>query len=297
MRPATSTIVLVLIGGVLALSFGSIFVRLATESAHSQSVGFSLVISVLRLSMAALLLLPAWRNLSKNLEPGAWFYAVLAGVFLAVHFATWITSLAFTSIAASVTLVNTNPVWMAFLSWVWLRQAPRSLTLGGMAVALLGGLVISLGSSSNPGPNPALGNLLAVSGGLAASFYFLLGREAQNRGFGIGLYVAVAYGVAALVLLPLPLLFHTFYTGYPTQTYIWIALMALIPQLIGHTSSNWAVRWVEPVLVALVILLEPLGASLLAYFIFGELPGLQVLVGAAILLVGVGLAVVGSRDR
>ncbi|MBF6592892.1 MAG: DMT family transporter [Thermaceae bacterium] len=297
MRPATSTIVLVLIGGVLALSFGSIFVRLATESAHSQSVGFSLVISVLRLSMAALLLLPAWRNLSKNLEPGAWLYAVLAGVFLAVHFATWITSLAFTSIAASVTLVNTNPVWMALLSLVWLRQAPRPLTLGGMAVALLGGLVISLGSSSNPGPNPALGNLLAVSGGLAASFYFLLGREAQNRGFGIGLYVAVAYGMAALVLLPLPLLFHTFYTGYPTQTYIWIALMALIPQLIGHTSSNWAVRWVEPVLVALVILLEPLGASLLAYFIFGELPGLQVLVGAAILLVGVGLAVVGSRDR
>ncbi|MER3554180.1 MAG: EamA family transporter [Meiothermus sp.] len=297
MRPATSTIVFVLLGGVLALSFGSIFVRLATDAAGVKSTGFSLVVSALRLSFAALILLPAWRGLRNvELKPRAWLYAVLAGAFLALHFATWITSISLTSIAASVTLVNTNPVWVALLSWVWLRQVPKPLTLVGIALALVGGAVIALGSSSNPGPNPALGSVLAVLGGLAASFYFLLGREAQHRGFGIGLYIAVAYGVAALVLLPLPLLFHTSYTGYPAQTYLWIALMALVPQLLGHTSLNWAVRWVAPVLVALVILLEPLGASLWAYLLFGELPGPPVLLGAAILLGGLVLAVLGSQE-
>lgn len=297
MRPATSTIIFVLLGGVLALSFGSIFVRLATDAAATKSAGFSLVISALRLIIAALILIPAWRGLrNAGLKPGAWLYAILAGAFLAVHFATWITSISLTSIAASVTLVNTNPVWVALLSWVWLRQPPKLLTLGGIALALAGGSVIALGGSSNPGPSPALGNALAVLGGLAASFYFLLGREAQHRGFGIGAYIAVAYGVAALVLLPLPLLLHTSYTGYPGQAYVWIALMALIPQLLGHSSLNWAVRWVQPVLVTLVILLEPLGASVWAYFLFGELPGSQVLLGAAILLAGVTLAVLGGRE-
>jgi drug/metabolite transporter (DMT)-like permease len=287
----------VLLGGVLALSFGSIFVRLATDAAGTRSTGFSLAISALRLSLAALLLLPAWRSLREaKLQPVAWTYALLAGLFLALHFATWITSISLTSIAASVTLVNTNPVWVALLSWLWLRQAPRPLTLGGIALAVVGGAVIALGGSSNPGPNPALGNLLAVLGGLAASLYFLLGREAQHRGLGLGLYIAAAYGGAALVLLPLPLLFHTPYTGYPAQTYLWVALMALIPQLLGHSSLNWAVRWVPPVLVTLVILLEPLGASLWAYLLFGELPGPQVLLGAVVLLMGVGLAVLGTRE-
>lgn len=297
MHPAPSTLVLVLLGGVLALSFGSIFVRLATDTAGTRSTGFSLAISALRLSLAALLLLPAWRSLrGAKLQPGAWTHALLAGLFLALHFATWITSISLTSIVASVTLVNTNPVWVALLSWIWLRQAPRPLTLGGIALAVVGGAMIALGGSSNLGPNSALGNLLAVLGGLAASLYFLLGREAQQRGLGLGLYVAAAYGGAALVLLPLPLLFHTSYTGYPAQTYLWIALMALVPQLLGHSSLNWAVRWMPPVLVTLVILLEPLGASLWAYFLFGELPGPQVLLGAVVLLMGVGLAVLGTRQ-
>ncbi|MER3480127.1 MAG: EamA family transporter [Meiothermus sp.] len=296
-RPSSLTVFLVLVAGVLAVSFGSILVRLATQAAEVQSVGFSLVVSALRLTLASLILLPAWGAL-RRAKPGAgaWRYAVLAGVFLAVHFATWITSISYTSIAASVTLVNTNPIWVALISWIWLKQAPARLTLLGIAVAFVGGVVIALGGSSNPGPNPALGNLLAVVGAVAVSFYFLLGREAQHRGFPIGLYIAVAYSAAAVVLLPLPLLFKTPYFGYPVETYLWILLMALIPQLIGHTSFNWAVRWVAPVLVMLAILFEPVGASLLAYLVFGELPGWQVLIGAGVLLGGVVAAVLGSRE-
>lgn len=296
-RPSSLTVLFILAAGVLAVSFGSIFVRLATEAAAVHSVGFSLVVSALRLTLASLVLIPAWGALRRaKLRAGAWRYAILAGVFLAVHFATWITSISYTSIAASVTLVNTNPIWVALISWIWLKQPPARLTILGITVAFIGGLIIALGGGSNPGPNPALGNFLAVAGAVAVSFYFLLGREAQQRGFPIGLYAAVAYSAAALVLLPLPFLFGTPYLGYPTQAYVWILLMALIPQLIGHTSFNWAVRWVAPVLVTLAILFEPVGASLLAYFAFAELPGLQVLLGAGVLLVGVVAAVLGSRE-
>ncbi|RIH84679.1 carboxylate/amino acid/amine transporter [Calidithermus roseus] len=296
-RPSNLTIALILTAGVLAISFGSVLVRLATTAAGFESPGLSLVISALRLTAASLLLLPAWQALrGARLEAGAWIYAVLAGVLLAVHFATWITSISFTSIAVSTTLVNTNPLWVALLAWLWLGQRPSALTLAGIAVAFAGGVVIALGGSSNPGSNPALGNLLALLGALAASCYFLLGREAQRRGFGIGLYAAVAYSTAAVVLLLLPPLFQTPFSGYPPAFYLWVVLMALIPQLIGHTSFNWAVKWINPVIVTLVILLEPIGASLLAFALFGELPGAQVLAGAGVMLAGVVLAVLGNRS-
>lgn len=279
------------------MSFGSIFARLASEAAANKSLGFSLLISALRMGMAALLLLPAWRTLpGTSLEPGAWRYAVLAGVFLALHFATWITSLSFTTIAASTALVTSTPIWIALLSWLWLGQVPARLTTLGIGLALGGALIIGLGSGgSTSASNPALGNLLALAGAVAGSLYFMLGREAQQRGFGIGLYAAAAYGVSALLLLPMPLAFGSGYAGYPAMAYAWIALMALLPQLVGHTSLNWAVKQIPPVLVSLVVLFEPIGASLLGFLIFAELPAAPVFLGGAVLLVGVAIAVWGNR--
>lgn len=108
-------------------------------------------------------------------------------------------------------------------------------------------------------------------------------------------YIRIAYTTAATLLLPLPYLFGGGYGGYPPAVYGYILLMALLPQLVGHTSFNWATRHIPPVLVSLAILFEPVGASLLAFLLFGELPGIQVLFGALVLLVGVGMAVVGGR--
>lgn len=159
-----------------------------------------------------------------------------------------------------------------------------------------GGVLIGLGDSEGGGgANPLLGDFLALLGAVAASCYFLLGREAQRRGLSTWAYVRVAYTAAALLLLPLPYLFGGGYGGYPLEVYAYLLLMALLPQLVGHTSFNWATRHIPPVLVTLAILFEPVGASLLAYLLFGELPGVQVLLGALILLVGVALAVVGGR--
>ena len=295
-QPLPWQVGLVLVAGVFAVSTAAIFIRLAIASAGVRGVGFSLFLSASRLAIASLLLLPAWRNLKPSqLSPGALRYAAAAGICLAVHFATWITSLSFTSIAASTTLVTTNPVWVALLCWLWFKEKLTRLTVVGIGVAFVGGVLIALGDTGavSAGNNPPLGNFLALVGAWMASLYFLLGREAQRRGLGIGSYVVVAYSTGALVLLPLPLIVGSNYVGYPVAVYAYILLMAVLSQVVGHTTLNWAVRWISPTLVTLAILFEPVGSSFLGYLIFNEVPGLLVLVGAGVLLSGVAIAIAG----
>ncbi len=295
-QPLPWQVGLVLVAGVFAVSTAAIFIRLAIASAGVRGVEFSLFLSASRLAIASLLLLPAWRNLKPSqLSPGALRYAAAAGICLAVHFATWITSLSFTSIAASTTLVTTNPVWVALLCWLWFKEKLTRLTVIGIGVAFVGGVLIALEDTGavSAGNNPPLGNFLALIGAWMASLYFLLGREAQRRGLGIGSYVVVAYSTGALVLLPLPLIVGSNYVGYPVAVYLYILLMAVLSQVVGHTTLNWAVRWISPTLVTLAILFEPVGSSFLGYLIFNEVPGLLVLVGAGVLLSGVAIAIAG----
>lgn len=296
-QPLQWQVGVILILGVFAVSTAAILIRLAINSAGIRGVGFSLFIAATRLTIASLLLLPAWRNLKSNhLNPGALWYAVAAGICLAIHFATWISSLSFTSIAASTTLVTTNPIWVTLLSWFWYKEKPTKLTTLGIAIASVGGILIALdGKESSMVSNPLLGNSLALLGAWMVSLYLLFGREAQRRGLAIGSYVVVAYSTGALVLLPLPLLVGSSYIGYPINVYFYIFLMAIASQLIGHTTLNWAMRWISPTLVTLAILFEPVSSSLLGYFIFKEMPGLLVLIGAIVLLVGVAISVLGTQ--
>jgi drug/metabolite transporter (DMT)-like permease len=291
---------MVLFCGVLAISTGSILIRLATTEAGVRGLGFSLLMSAARLTFAALLLLPSWPKIQwRSLQPGAILFACLAGVTLTFHFAAWITSLSYTSIAASTTLVTTNPIWVALFSWIWLKQKPTKITSLGIIIALGGGILIGIADSS-PGisnPNPTLGNILALIGAITASLYFMLGREAQQRGFKLGGYITVAYSLAAILLLPLPGLFNTPYLGYPNIVYFYLFLMAVLPQLVGHTSFNWALNHISPTLVALFTLCEPVGASVLGYFFFQEVPSFLVMIGAIVILAGVAIAVLGSQSE
>jgi drug/metabolite transporter (DMT)-like permease len=299
-KPTPWQVGAILILGVFAVSSAAIFIRLAIDAAQTRGVGFSLFLGASRLILASLMLLPAWRQPSPTpIEYRAFYYAMAAGLCLAIHFAAWITSLSFTSIAASTSLVTTNPIWVAVLSWLWFKETPRKTTIVGIAIALLGGVGIAWGSAdvSTSGSNPLVGNLLALIGAWMASLYLLFGREAQNRGCGTSRYVAIAYTTAALILLPLPWLSGAGYTGYPAAVYFYLFLMALISQIIGHTSVNWAMRWLSPTLVTLAILFEPVGASFLGLMIFGEIPNGAVLVGALVLLCGVAIAILGMRDR
>jgi drug/metabolite transporter (DMT)-like permease len=292
---------LVLIVGVIGISTASIFVRLAFAAVPEvSSVGFSLVLSAARLTISAILLLPAWHHLRSSLPSRtSVYYALVAGICLALHFATWITSLAFTSIAAASTLVSSTPIWVALLSWLWLREKLSLITLIGIGLALVGSIVIALGSSGVDAvaSNRLLGNFLALLGAWMYSLYLLLGRKAQQEGLGLGSYIAIAYTTGALILLPLPGIFGASYTGYPLIVYVYILLIAIFSQMIGHTSLNWGMRWLSPTFVTLATLFEPVGASFLAYFLLDELPGRLTLLGAASLLVGVACAIVGARQK
>jgi drug/metabolite transporter (DMT)-like permease len=298
--PSGIVVGLVLLVGVLAASTAALFIRLAYEAEGSGSVALGLLLAAVRLSVASLVLLPAWWGLRKAPRgKGAMGYAVLAGIFLGLHLALWIISLAYTSIVASATIVTTNPIWVALILWLWRGERPSRLTAAGIVVAISGGTLIAVGDAggASAGTRPLLGDLLALGGALTVSLYLILGREAQHRGLGLGQYVATAYVVGALTLLPAPLLLGSGYSGWPAEVYLYGILLAFIPQLVGHSSFNWAVRWVSPTLVALVILAEPVGGSILGYLVFGEVPGALVLAGAAILLIGVAGAVWGEGER
>jgi drug/metabolite transporter (DMT)-like permease len=171
----------VLFLGILAISTGSILIRLATTEAEVHGLGFSLLMSAARLTFAALLLLPSWPKIQwRSLQPGAILFACLAGVTLTFHFAAWITSLSYTSIAASTTLVTTNPIWVALFSWIWLKQKPTKLTSLGIIIALGGGILIGI-ADSNPGvsnPNPTLGNIFSVDwGNYCQSLFYVRARS------------------------------------------------------------------------------------------------------------------------
>lgn len=287
---STLQLALILAIGVFAVSLSSIFIRLADAP--------GVVVAAYRMLLATFILAPltvrALRNTPLSVE--TFRYAGLAGVFLGLHFATWITSLSYTSVAASTTLVATTPIWVALFSWVFLKLTPPFTVLLGVLTAVLGAALVGFGDlGSEAGSAPLVGYALALIGAVSASAYLLLGRSAQRRGLGLQAYVGVAYGVAALVLLPLPLVFGFSYTAYSTETFLWILGLALAPQLIGHTSYNYAMKHLDPTLVATAILLEPVGASLLALFVFTEVPSILTLAGALILLIGVAITTHNSR--
>ncbi|HGY10599.1 MAG TPA: EamA family transporter, partial [Oceanithermus profundus] len=211
-RPGPVAVVAVLAVGVAAVSAAAIFIRFAFAAIGGGAPGAALLLAAVRLGLAALLLAPTWPGLVRaRFQPGALALAALAGVFLAAHFGTWVTSLAYTSVAASVTIVTTNPIWVALFGWLWLGERVGRLTLSGILLATAGGVLIGLGDAAggSAGSAPLLGDALALVGAWTVSGYFLLGREAQRRGLSIGQYVAVAYATAAAVLLPLPALFGT----------------------------------------------------------------------------------------
>ncbi|MBE9222742.1 DMT family transporter [Cyanobacterium stanieri LEGE 03274] len=277
--------------GVFAVSTAAIFVRLCQqEMGIFSDVGFSVFIASSRLLITAIIFTPTYGNLRYiRADFRAILMAVGAGICLALHFATWITSLSFTSVAASVTIVTTNPLWVSLLSWwLWGIKLKWRNWLG-ISIALGGSIIIALGGNGGDigGNNPLLGAFLALLGSWFASGYILLGNQAQQRGLKIGEYVAIAYLTSALCLLPLPFIFGTGYAGYPTSVYIYLVLMAIVSQVIGHTSFNWSLRHLSPTTVSLVILLEPVGSTFLAFLLFQEIPPTTVLIGAIILLTGV----------
>ncbi len=279
---------LALLTGIIAVSSGSIFARFAQDDAPS------LAVAAFRLSLATLFLFPvAWlrnRRELRGLSASDWARLLASGLFLAVHFGTWITSLEYTSVASSVALVSTSPLWVALFSWIIWREPLKPSLMLGLALALCGSVVISFAEARSAiSARPFLGNALALAGALAVSGYWLIGRR-MRRGLSLVPYVTVVYGAAALTLLAAALLFGQPLTGFQPPTYGWLLLLALIPQLLGHSSFNWALGHLPASYVAVATLGEPVGAAILAFFFLDETPTGLKLFAAALILAGIYLA-------
>lgn len=279
--------------GVLVVASASILIRYAMQDGAGP-----LAIAALRLAIASVVLAPfAWGRVRNDLPRLSGIDRTLliaCGVVLALHFATWISSLAYTSVASSAVLVTTNPVWVGLLSWLVLRERPGNVMIGGIALAMAGSVLVfgAQGPASGAAPSPLLGNALALAGALAASIYLLLGRRLRDR-LSLLAYVWTVYAVAAVALLAMALAAGE-NLALPMAAVGFVTALALGPQLIGHTAFNYAVRHLPAPVVAVAILGEPLGSALLAWLLFDEKVGTGQLVGFGVLLAGILLSVLAD---
>jgi drug/metabolite transporter (DMT)-like permease len=287
--------------GIFAASTASIFIR------YAQAYTPSLVIAAYRLGLATLILAPfalwRYRRAIFSMTRREVTLTLLSGFFLALHFATWISSLEYTTVASSVVLVTTTPLWVALISPFTIKEPINRLVRLGMFVALAGGVVIAANDAciwngaglqcpdlaTMIGGRAFLGDALAVAGAVMAACYLLIGRSLRNR-MSLVNYVFVVYGMAAVVLVAIVLGAGLPPFDYPPQAYLWFLLLALIPQLLGHSSFNWALRYISAGYVSTALLGEPIASTILAYFLLGEMPtGLKIF-GAILILAGIYVA-------
>jgi len=277
---------LALLVSILAVSSASILIRWAQAP--------PLAVASWRMVLSSLMVLPFFLvgggvDELRRAGVGVVVRLVVIGVVLAVHFASWITSLSLTTVASSVLFVHVDPLLVALVSHFWLGERLGARGFAGVVLGFLGASLIAWGDVA-PGGGSLVGDLLALLGGVMLGLYILGGRVAR-RNLTLVAYVFPVYLTAAVVLLGLSWVMGVGLVGYPPRTMGLFALIALIPMIFGHTVYNWALRYVSAPLVSVSLLGEPVGASILAYLVLGEEPGLHVLVGGAVTLAGILLTV------
>ena len=270
--------------GVVAASVSAILIRYADGTS-------GVALSFWRSAAGSLVLLPFTVGRLRAMEARDLLLPVVSGVFLAAHFASWITSVNMTTIAASVLLVSTTPVFVALVSRWLFAEKMRSWGWVGIFLAL-GGTALITGFDFQG--SSAMGNLLALIGGITVAGYALAGQRSRQR-LGILEYAVITYGASAVVLLVWCLVGGISLGGYPTQT--WWAIVGLIigPQLLGHTLINFALRDIDATRVSMSIMAEPIIAISLAYFLFSEVPSTMAYPGGVAILVGIYLVSVARQ--
>lgn len=296
MSSSRATVVAGLAVGVVAVSASAILTRYALEGADA------LAIAWWRTLGGALALAPfALRNRLRSharLPAARRRQLAASGAFLALHFALFIGSLALTTVASAVTLATMSPLFVALGASRFLGESTSRRTWQGMAVTIVGALVVGLadGVAIDLGPQALLGDAMAFASALAVSGYLLLGRTAR-RDVPPTVYSASVYAWAALALGIVSVAGRIELTGYDARTWLAIGAIVLGPQLLGHTVFNTLLSRVRPTIVSIVVLTEPVAATLLAWLLLAELPAPLFFAGAPLVLVGVFRATARGRAR
>ncbi len=269
--------------GIFCVSTAAIFIKLCEAP--------PLVIATYRLGLASLILTPfaLHQKRFRRVRKENWPYLISSGVFLALHFATWIASVKYTSVASSVVIVSTSPIFCALISHFFLKDRISKPIAWGILLSLAGTLTISL-HDLTLSKDSFRGDILALVGAICAAGYFLIGRKVRQES-DLFSYIFPVYGVSALLLILLSLAFQLSFTGYHIEVYLLFFALAIVPQLIGHSSFNWALRYLSASLVALVILGEPVLSTAFAWLILGEKLTWAKVVGGLLIFAGIYLAV------
>lgn len=278
-KPIINPYLAVLVG-VFAVSFSALFVRLSSAPA--------MIIATYRLLFTFLLLAPFTahgrfadvRRMSRR-QTGL---AAASGIFLALHFVTWFTSLQYTSVASSVVIVTTQPIFVVLGSWLFFREKVPRPALLGIALALSGSFVIGAGDFQ-VGMRAFVGDLLALAAAILVSGYLLIGRRLRGS-VALNGYTFVTYGSSALVLVAATALARVPFHPYPPRDWLLFLALAAVCTVLGHTVFNWVLRYVQASVVSVSILGEPVGAIIWAALFLGENPTARQLAGGTLIFAG-----------
>ncbi|MDD5503355.1 MAG: DMT family transporter [Candidatus Thermoplasmatota archaeon] len=280
---------LILVIGVTAISTASTFIRLAQNEIDS------VAIAAWRLAIASLLLapfgVPACIREIRKLNGKEIALLLASGIILGFHFMAWVSSLSMVSVASSVVLVTTAPLFVAAISFIFLKEKITKWAIVGILVAMAGSAVIGLGDIGG-GKDSIIGDLLALAGAITAAIYFIIGKRLRPKLSLMG-YVFPVYAIAAILVMSVALFSGAQLSGYANKTWLWLFLLAILPQIVGHSSLNWALAYMSPVYVTMSVLAEPVGSVILAWLVLGEAPPAMAIVGGILIFAGI---LVGSRQ-
>jgi drug/metabolite transporter (DMT)-like permease len=267
---------------IVVVSFAAILIRLCTIP--------TALIAAYRLGFSSLILLPffMWGGRGRGIRPIQVALCSVAGIFLALHFLFWIESLRLTTVASSVMLVTTSPIFAAVFAWAVLKERIGRKTLVAIALCIAGSVIISKGGL-DLGQENLKGNIFAILGAAAFGAQFVIARSLRQK-MGFLEYVFTTYTAAAFVLIGFALVRGHAFGGFDRINYLWLLLLALGPQVFGHSTLNWAIKYLPAPKVAVSVLGEPIGSALLAWVFFSEVPGYGLFLGGALILYGVYLA-------
>ncbi|MBS4173909.1 DMT family transporter [Bacillus sp. FJAT-49736] len=267
--------------GVIAVSTSAILVKLSSADAG--------VIAFYRLFFTVLLMLPLF--LIKNVKElrfisvGDWIKSIFAGVFLAFHFILWFESLNLTSVASSTVLVTLQPLF-AFVGTFFIFKESFSLKsiISGI-VAVIGSFIISWGDFAING-KALMGDLIALAACALITGYLLIGQNIRKR-LSLMTYTFIVYGISSIVLFIYVVIKQEPFYHLPSQDWIYFLLLAIFPTLLGHTIFNWCIKWISTSTISMAILFEPIGAAILAYYIFNEKIIMTQVIGGIIIIFSV----------
>jgi drug/metabolite transporter (DMT)-like permease len=274
---------------VIAVSTSAIFVKLTSAPAP--------VIAFYRLFFSTVIILPLFlmKNLGeiKTMSKKDWLFSTIAGVFLAFHFILWFESLNYTSVASSVVLVTLQPLFAFIGTYLFFKEKVSKIAMFSGIIAIIGSVIISWGDFQISGL-ALLGDMLALAACAMVTAYLLFGQGIRKR-HSLTLYTFIVYGISSITLLMYCLLLRYPLAPYPMADWYYFLLLALVPTLLGHSLFNWSLKWVSTNTISVMILFEPVGAIILAYYLLGEKVILSQVIGGAVIMLGIILFLLEMR--